>query len=667
MFITREKIEKSTKFQIVICFVLSFVINFIIETCGRGGIGNAILYLYKQPYVFFYNNLLILLTLTFVLLMRRRLFGWCVVSIVWLALGITNGIILGLRVTPFTAIDLLEANAGLSIMGKYFNKFQMVMLFVCIALAIIVFILAFIYAPKYKNKIHHGRNALCIGLFVIGFFFITKFSLSEGILARHFGNLNLAYKDYGVPYCFTVSLLDTGIKEPDEYTEESVSIAANTIFEDANSPIVANKDAKTSNPNIIFIQLESFFDVTKMNGLTFSEDPIPNYHNLMSKYSSGYVKVPVVGAGTCNTEFEMITGMNLDFFGPGEYPYKTVLREKTSESVAFDLKDLGYSTHAIHNNTATFYDRNEVYPNLGFDSFTSIEYMEDVEKNPNGWAKDKVLTKQILDAIKSSSEPDYVYTVSVQGHGSYPSEVIDDTQTITVEGIEDEAKKNQYEYYANQIHEMDQFIGDLVNELSALDEDVVLVLYGDHLPSLGIEASELENNSIYETEYVVWDNIGLEKQDLDLQAYQMGAAVLGRVGIDHGTLIKYHQNNMGSSEYVKYQQVLMYDMLFGKKYIYNQESPYLTLPMTMGVNEIKITNIHDTDEVTEVTGEHFTPYSTVYVNGEYVETTYIDETTLNIAKDVLKDQDKVTVSQSRKDHTILSTSTEYLYHMDIVQ
>ena len=73
----------------------------------------------------------------------------------------------------------------------------------------------------------------------------------------------------------------------------------------------------------------------------------------MKEYSSGYYKVPSVGAGTANTEFETITGMSLHYFGPGEYPYKSILKETTCESVPYVLKNLGYSTHAVHNNEPT--------------------------------------------------------------------------------------------------------------------------------------------------------------------------------------------------------------------------------------------------------------------------------------------------------------------------
>ena len=89
----------------------------------------------------------------------------------------------------------------------------------------------------------------------------------------------------------------------------------------------------TVKPNIIFLQLESFFDPETVEYLNLSEDPIPTFRQLMKDYSSGWYRVPVVGAGTANTEFETITGMSLRYFGPGEYPYKSILQEETCESL----------------------------------------------------------------------------------------------------------------------------------------------------------------------------------------------------------------------------------------------------------------------------------------------------------------------------------------------
>lgn len=192
---------------------------------------------------------------------------------------------------------------------------------------------------------------------------------------------------------------------------------------------------KNTDVNILFLQLETFIDPTEVNFLSFSEDPIPNFRKLSEEYSSGYYKVPAVGAGTANTEFESITGMSLHYFGAGEYPYKTILKETTCESAAYDLKKLGYSTHAIHNNEANFYGRRTVFSRLGFDTFTSEEYMPDIsDTTPMGWVKDHILTDEIFKAMESTEGPDYVYTISVQGHGDYPTEPVLSDPEIKVTG-----------------------------------------------------------------------------------------------------------------------------------------------------------------------------------------------------------------------------------------
>ena len=103
-----------------------------------------------------------------------------------------------------------------------------------------------------------------------------------------------------------------------------------------------------------------------------------------------------------------MTGISVKFFGPGEYPYKSILREVTCESTPYDLRPLGYTSHAIHNHRGAFYGRNKVFSNMGFDTFTSLEYMNNVMKTPRNWAKDGVLTEQILDALGSSEGPDYI-------------------------------------------------------------------------------------------------------------------------------------------------------------------------------------------------------------------------------------------------------------------
>ena len=100
---------------------------------------------------------------------------------------------------------------------------------------------------------------------------------------------------------------------------------------------ISTLSSKLSNPNIIIIQLESFFDLTFINGVKFNIDPIPNFIHLKENYSTSSFSVSTIGGGTANTKFETISGMNLDFFGPGEYPYNTILKIKAINSINYTL------------------------------------------------------------------------------------------------------------------------------------------------------------------------------------------------------------------------------------------------------------------------------------------------------------------------------------------
>ena len=390
---------------------------------------------------------------------------------------------------------------------------------------------------------------------------------------------------------------------------------------------------------------------------------VPDLMKLMEDYSSGYYKVPSVGAGTANTEFESITGMSMHYFGPGEYPYKSILKETTCESAPYVLKNLGYTTHAVHSNEANFYGRRSIFPNLGFDTFTSEEYMaRENEKNPNGWVKDEVLTDEILKCLDSTEGPDYVYTISVQGHGAYPDEQILEDPEITVSGAPTEEGNNKWEYYVNEIHEMDNFVKELTDKLADYPEDVVLVMYGDHLPTMGLTVEDLDNKYLFQTEYVMWDNFGLQKKEENLAAYQMAAEVMDRVGIHEGTIFRYHQARRNTKNYQVDLETLQYDLLYGERYSYGGESPYLRTRMRMGIYDVTLDSIQcisETDHTYYIKGTEFTPSSEVKLNGEWYDTVYVNPTTLMITGTELNDFDRLAVIQRSNSSTRKPLSKSY--------
>lgn len=665
----KEFIKKYLYNYCFLCIATAFLVNFLIECFSRHSIGDAFSYLFHSPIIFIYNSLLILLTLSVTLLVRRKIFILTTISVIWLTGGITNGIVLNNRVTPFTANELKLISSTFDILQKYFTKFEMGLIIIGIVVALIGVVIAFFKAPKSKNKVNYKRNIPILIAGILSFLLLTQGALKTNIISSYFGNIAFAYLDYGFPYCFTNTLLNTGIERPINYSKENIDKLAETLLptndtEIDNSHLMASNDntlvPQKQKPNIIMLQLESFFDPTHMMNLEFSEDPVPNFRKLKEQFSSGYLHVPSIGAGTANTEFEIISGMNLEFFGAGEYPYKTILRKTTAESINYDLKDLGYSTHAIHNNKGTFYTRQKVFKMLGFDTFTSIEYMNIEETTPTGWAKDKYLTKSIVDALNSTENQDYIYTISVQGHGDYPDTPIENHSKITVSGLEDSSRLTSFEYFTNEIHEMDQFIGELINALSLINEDTVLVMYGDHLPTLDIEDGELSNGDIFQTEYVIWNNFGLEKQDTNIEAYQLGAHVLNQLDIHHGTLINYHQQYQDSADYQQNLKLLQYDMLYGERYIYDGINPYEPTKIKMGVNEISISDVYNDEQGNFIIkGQNFTDYSRLKINDSTYETTYIDPNTLMVTDYTLNESDTFAIQQVTVTNHVLSTSSKY--------
>lgn len=631
---------------------------FFIEAISRHSLWEAMDFMKERPLVFLYNAFLIFTTTLIVYLFRRRVFWRTICVIFWLGLGIINGVLLSNRVTPFTGPDLHLITDAFQIADRYLSPFFFVVVVIAAILAVIGLIILFFKGPKYQGKMSYKLNVPLILAGVLAFAGTTKLALDKRVLSNYFGNIAFAYEDYGYPYCLATTVFNTGIGLPRGYSEESVEKI------DKSEDTLPKTGEKR--PNILFLQLESFFDSELVEYLDISEDPIPNFRKMMKDYSSGYFKVPSVGAGTANTEFETITGMSMRYFGPGEYPYKSVLKETTCESAPYVLKNLGYGTHAIHNNEANFYGRKNVFANLGFDSFTSEEYMaEQDDTNPNDWIRDKNLTKYILQAMESTEGPDYVYTISVQGHGDYPEEPVLENPKIKVSGASTQAENYKWEYYCNQIYEMDQFVKELTDTLSKLDEDVVLVMYGDHLPTMGLTVTDMKNKYLFQTEYVIWDNMGLEKKDKNLAAYQMAAEVLDRVGIHEGNVFRFHQARRNTKNYQVDLEMLQYDILYGEKYIYDRENPFERVKMHLGVEDAQLESIQQISENQYyIKGANFTQSAFLEVNGELIEANFVDENTLLVLDTQLTEEDKVDVAirSNSSTHRVLTRTEKYIYH-----
>lgn len=650
------------RLSVLLHFVLAFVINFVIEAISRHSVSRAWGYLTMSPWAYLFNVYIIFITFIVAYLVRRRVFMRIIITVLWMVVGCVNGYMLSVRVTPFNAQDLKVIDDALSMIDKYFNGIQGAGLIVLILAVITGLVMLFLYGGKFEGKMYYRIPAVVATLLAFGTIgLVTDLAIEKRVVSNYFGNIAFAYEDYGLPYCFSASLFNTGISEPNAYTEEKL----NEISQDG--AITKVETGRKEMPNIIVIQLESFFDTDESEFFTTSQDPIPTFHSLMKNYSTGYFKVPSVGAGTANTEFEVLTGMSMRYFGPGEYPYKTIAKYQPMESAATALAKFGYGAHALHNNGGNFYSRADVFNMMGFDSYTSKEFMNILQYTEGGWATDDVLTQHILNAMNSTEQQDFVFGISVEGHGDYPEKKVIENPEIEVLGIEDEGLKNSWEYYVHHLHQTDKFIADLIAKLEERGEPTVLVLYGDHLPTMGLKASDLKSRYLFNTNYVVWDNIGLPKKDRNLPAYQLMSEVFTQLDIHSGSVFNYHQLRRQSKHYLADLEVLQYDMLYGERFIYGgkENNPKVDGEFQMGILDVTLTNMETDHEGNYILyGVNMTANSKVYINGNKQSTTFINDTRIELKKSNLDEGDKLVVCQVGSSSRIFRTSAEYVYTRD---
>ena len=658
-----RRIAFLNKYSLLFHALLSCGIVFVVEILSRRDFLSACSFVGGHSGAFLFNAFIVFASLSLVYLFRRRAFFRIIISGFWIILGIINGCILSNRVTPFGFTDLKCINDLFAMNNtNYFTAEEATIVVIGLGLFALFCAVLFIKGPRYQGRIHKiVVLASIVSVMFIGLPVTTSAAQNANVVASYFSNIAQGYENYGFIYGFSSSVVDRGMSKPDDYTEEHVAEITDKVESTKQETTVTKDEA----PNIICVLLESFCDPDEIKFLHYNDDPIPTFHKLEENYSTGYLTVPVVGAGTANSEFEVLTGMSIQYFGTGEYPYKTILKKTDCESTAADLASIGYGTHAVHNNGGNFYSRVNAFSMMGFDTFTSKELMNIQTYTPNGsWATDDILVDETIKTLDSTpNQPDFTYTITVGTHGDYPKEQVIENPKYTANGAFDEETKNQWTYYINQLNEVDTFMADLIDKVSKRDENTVIVFFGDHLPTMGLQDSDMRSGDIYKTKYVTWNNMGLEKQDADLYAYQLMASITNSVGIHEGTILNYHQTQMNSSDYLDGLENLQYDILYGDRYCYNGEDKYPATDIVMGIDPVTVDSATNSigDSEVIIRGSNFTKWSKVFVNGSKVNTIFSGSNCLIISKDAISDGDTLQVNQMGSNNTVFRSSNTLTY------
>ncbi len=647
---------------VLLIVVLSYCLTFITEALGRHSCWKALVFEFTRPVMFLANMSIIALCLSIALLSKKRTYWLCVISLVWFGLGITNFIMLFNRITPFNAMDFLLMTSVLPILPVYLGWVGLIIAGVVLLSAIIGVIIAWFRVKKIK--VNYTRAAVTIlACAIITTAFVGGGALT-GAIPAHFSSLPRAYNDHGFALCFSISIFDRGVSKPSGYEDKIDDVIAFVKGDDTDG---FTQPEKT--PNIIFVQLESFYDLKLLSGFEFSEDPTPVFTELKNTCTSGILTVPSIGAGTANTEFEILTGLTMQHLGSAEYPYRTFLQSQTCESVPFILRNYGYTSHAIHNYKGNFYDRHKAFSTLGFDTFTSREYMDLLGENYAGWEQDAVLLASVMNSLKATDGPDFIQCITVQGHGKYPivSYPGEKDERIKPTALPKGANKHAFTYFANQLYATDEFVADLIAAVDELEEETVIVFYGDHIPNIGFEENWVPKGmTLYDTEYVIWRTDGAYEEGKNITSYQLYSEIFTSLDIEGGVIAKLHEkrDQLSKAKYDDYLHCLQYDIVEdnGKK-SYDGKLPFKATDLKLGIIDVTITDVYIFGDHIYVKGTGFTKASQIFVNGSNEETEYIDDNTLILSGVNLEDGDKIKVSQIADFFSPPLSSTEsFVYH-----
>ena len=376
---------------------------------------------------------------------------------------------------------------------------------------------------------------------------VSKFKLYDKLFTPN----TMTYKD-GTVVAFLMQCQYLKVEEPDSYSKENAeTLLKNMITEaDTNSVLSSESETMEELPNIIVIMNEAFSDLSILGDYTTNMDEMPFMRSLMAgAYNtiSGYMDVSVLGGNTANTEFEFLTGDTMAFLPQGSIAYQQFVHGQT-DSVASVLKELGYRTVALHPYRATGWDRSEVYPYFGIDTF----YTQDDFDNPLIYRKyisDQADVEKVIEIYEQNTkQPLFMFNVTMQNHSSYTDVFDNFTPQIEVEGM-DSVALNQY---LSLLYESDKSLQHLVTYFDRLDDPTIIVFFGDHQPTDSVVAPiyKLNGESVYsiteeelrlryKVPYVIHANFDIEEaRNVPMSSNYLGIKTLETAGIP---LSKYQQ------------------------------------------------------------------------------------------------------------------------------
>ncbi len=293
-------------------------------------------------------------------------------------------------------------------------------------------------------------------------------------------------------------------------------------------------------PTVIAIMNETFSDLSIYQNMHCGYEGPAFFNGISDAVARGTLYVSAFGGGTCNTEFEFLTGNSMAYLGQGVYPY-TIYNLTQTENLAQQFKDLGYTTTAMHPNHKTNWNRENVYRDFGFDQFLGIEDFQGAETLRN-MVTDGATYDKILELLDQNSDPQFIFDVTMQNHSGYNTGLI--PYEMRENRIIDGRYDSEINEYLDLIEESDRALEKFLGKLEDLDRKVVVVFFGDHQPSFPRDLNDAwftgedeaaHEERLWQTDYVIWANYDVagssqRSEVRDLSVNYLGAWMMELIG-----------------------------------------------------------------------------------------------------------------------------------------
>lgn len=436
--------------------------------------------------------------------------------------GVVNHYVMAFRSTPLVPWDLFSIKTAASVAGNYDFTPTEEFLKVCG-----VFVLVFLLLHFVKLKFPYGIFMRVIPTICVGLVLCTFVNLlwdddfqTDSYLYPFLFTPAYMTKVNGMAVTFAMDMEYIYVEKPEGYSETR----AEAILEDYVEEDTVSNISSEDYPNIIVIMNEAFADLSVLGDFATNQDYMPFIHRLQQGYDNtvtGNLMVSVCGGNTANTEFELLTGHTMDYFPVGSIPYQQYISGEMP-SVASQLRDIGYATYGMHPYNSTGWNRNKVYPWLGFDEsyfvkdFTGRRYLRE-------YVSDRSAYEKILEVYENKEEntPAFIFEVTMQNHGGYTDEYENFVSNVHAEDL----NSAQLDQYLSLMKISDRELERMVDYFRTEQEKTIIVFFGDHQPSDSVVRPILRWNGVntsdmsveqaqlrYIVPYVIWANYDIEEE-----------------------------------------------------------------------------------------------------------------------------------------------------------